>query len=197
MNDSMEMDEDEEQKLEMIHENMTTFSMVEIQGPNMAFERCRFQYEWKQGMHLYMSYPYLLVFDGNSAKLLQVQAAEGNVFCRLRPLGTFVDDQCKLPTPTYFSPDFMHRIYINEDKEIVINYTLENIDLIKCDFKKKIMFQKKKTHPMFYFHNNDEIVYLSKAGVEKLFKFVKVPDRNKRFTNCYLEEISNISYNDK
>ena len=113
------------------------------------------------------------------------------------PIGTFVDEQCKQLEPIYFSPDFMHRIYINDEKQIVINYTLENIDLIKCDFKSQIMFQKKKSNPMFYFHSNEEIVYLSKAGVEKLFKFVKMPDRNKRFVKCHLEEISSISYNEK
>ena len=99
--------------------------------------------------------------------------------------------------PIYFSPDFLHRIYINDEREIIINYTLDNVDLIKLDIKKQIMFQKKKTNPMFYFHSNDEIIYLSKAGVEKLFKFIKQPDKNKRLFKCHLEEISNIAYNQK
>ena len=85
-----------------------------------------------------MSFPYLLALDGNSAKLFIVEG--DGIFKKLKPIQTFVDDQCRLTDPTYFSPDFMHRIYINEDKEIVINYTLDNIDLIKSDFKKKILF---------------------------------------------------------
>lgn len=152
-------------------------------------------YEWKQGIKIYTSYPYVLIFDGNCAKLFQVEGQK--LFKKLSPIGTFVDEQCKQLDPVYFSPDFLHRVYINEDKQVVINYTLENIDLIKLDIKSQLMFQKKKTNPMFYFHSNDEIVYLSKAGVEKLFKFIKMPDRNRRFVNCHLEEVSSISYNEK
>jgi hypothetical protein len=124
--------------MEQIHEHLTTFSIVDIQGPRNAIEKARFMYEWKQGIMIYTSYPYVLICDGNCAKMFQV---EGNrLFKKLMPIGTFVDEQCKQLAPTYFSPDFMHRIYINDEKQIVINYTLENVDLIKCDFKSQIMF---------------------------------------------------------
>jgi len=195
IDDGSEDFEDDEEKMEQIYEHLTTFSIVEIQSSRIASEKCRFMYEWKQGINIYTSYPYVLVFDGNSAKMFKVKG--DRLFKKLIPVATFIDEQCKQKDPVYFSPDFLHRIYINEEKEIVISYTLDNIDLIKCDFRKQIMFQKKKTNPMFYFHSNDQIVYLSKAGVEKLFRFVKLPDRNKHFINCYLEEISSISYNEK
>lgn len=41
-NDSLEMDAEDEQKLEMIHTHMTTFSMVTIDSPTVAYEKCRF-----------------------------------------------------------------------------------------------------------------------------------------------------------
>jgi hypothetical protein len=181
--------------MEMIHEHMTTFAMVQIDSYKVASIKCRFHYEWKMGTMIYMSFPYVLVFDGNSCKMYTLEGKQ--IFKKLIPMGTFVDDQCKVLEPTYFSPNFMHRIYINDNKEIVVNHTLTNYDVITLDFKKKIMFQKKKTHPMIYFHNNDQIVYLSRAGVEKLFNFVKVPGKLKGVDNCYLEEVSNIAYNEK
>jgi len=55
--------------MEQIHEHLTTFTIVDIQSSKAAIEKARFMYEWKQGITIYTSYPYVLIFDGNCAKM--------------------------------------------------------------------------------------------------------------------------------
>ena len=56
------------------------------------------------------------------------------------------------------------------------------------------MFQKHKTHPMIYFHDNEKIVYLTIHGVEKVFKIKKTPGKRRQI-NCELIEIANCYHN--
>lgn len=49
---------------------------------------------------------------------------------------------------------------------------------------------------MIYFHSNDEIIYLTKGGVEKLCKIIKKSGGWFKKKSCKLEEVSNCYYND-
>mmetsp|Transcript_21603 Transcript_21603/g.15843 ORF Transcript_21603/g.15843 Transcript_21603/m.15843 type:complete len:95 (+) Transcript_21603:878-1162(+) len=82
----------------------------------------------------------------------------------------------KVGSPLYFAPNFIHRLYIDPNsKKIMINHSLTNRNIIAADLKKVVMYQKKKTHPMIYFHDDESIVYLTHNGIEKVQKIVKIP----------------------
>ena len=88
--DGSEDFDDDEEKMEQIHENLTTFSALEIQSPRLAIEKCRFMYEWKLDTSIYMTYPYVLIFDGNCAKMFKVEGKK--LFKKLIPINTFVEE---------------------------------------------------------------------------------------------------------
>jgi hypothetical protein len=46
---------------------------VEIKNSNEVVEHCRFLYDYKMGMNLYMAYPYLLVMDEHNTKLYSME----------------------------------------------------------------------------------------------------------------------------
>lgn len=70
-----------------------------------------------------------------------------------------------------------------------------NVECVRLDIKKHIMFQKKKTHPMIYFHDDDKLVYLTLQGIEKVIEIVKI--QKKRRTLYSLKEIANCYYSKK
>ncbi len=118
-----------------------TFSLVEIRSETDILEICRFSTELKKDQVVYMSYPYVLIFDDNCARFY---IAEGKRKTKnLKHINTFYENQMKVGNPQYFSPDFMHRIYIdNESKEIKLNYTLNNSDLLKIDLMGSLNFKE-------------------------------------------------------
>lgn len=75
----------------------------------------------------------------------------------------------KIGKPSYFSPDFHHRI-ITVGDELMLNSTLTNQNLCTLAKSDEIMWQVQGTHPMVYFHNNDQVVILTKYGVEKVIE---------------------------
>lgn len=104
----------------------------------------------------------------------------------------------KIGKPLYFSPDLHHRIFIDPStKEVVLNFTLTNVNIHSMDIRKTLLFQIAKTHPMIYFHDNHHIMYLSTQGVEKLYNFKTTVATKKRKATCELVETSNIYYNEK
>ncbi len=103
----------------------------------------------------------------------------------------------KVGSPLYFSPNFIHRVYIDQNsKKVMINHTLTNKNIIAVDIKKQLMFQKKKTHPMFYFHNDEQVVYLLQNGIEKVCKIEKIPAGWFSKARIELKEVSNCYYNE-
>ncbi len=46
---------------------------------------------------------------------------------------------------------------------------------------------------MIYFHKNDEIVYLTTTGIEKILRLEKVDNKRKKGT-CKLVEVANYCY---
>lgn len=104
----------------------------------------------------------------------------------------------KIGKPLYFSPDFHHRIFIDpSSKEVVLNFTLTNVNIYSMDIRKHLIFQIEKTHPMIYFHDNQHITYMTNMGVEKLFNFRTTVATRKRKATCELVETANIYYNEK
>lgn len=54
---------------------------------------------------------------------------------------TFYEPQMKIGKPLYFSPDFHHRIFIDPTtKEVVLNFTLTNVNIYRTDIRKNLMF---------------------------------------------------------
>lgn len=109
---------------------------------------------------------------------------------------TFYEPQMKVGKPTYFSPNFHYRLYIDQErKAIVLGSTLMNMECLALsgELRKQLMYQKAKSHPMIYFHDNDKIVYLTTLGVEKVFEIVK--KQKKKRTIFSLKEVANCYYN--
>lgn len=103
----------------------------------------------------------------------------------------------KVGKPIYFSPNFLHRLYIDPNtKELILNYTLTNQTILNLNITSQLMFQKEKTHPMVYFHDNQKLIYLTAIGIEKVFEIVKVPGKRRKNETCSLKEISNCFYSD-
>jgi len=50
---------------------------------------------------------------------------------------------------------------------------------------------------MMYFHNNDNIVYLTNQGAEKVFQFKTTVATRRRKATCKMVETANIYYYDK
>lgn len=50
---------------------------------------------------------------------------------------------------------------------------------------------------MIYFHTDNQIVYLTNLGVEKLFELKIDVQTKRRKGNCELVKLSNIYYNEK
>lgn len=108
------------------------FSGIEIKSSSQIIEYCRFLYDLKLGQNLYLSYPYLLAMDDNNTTLYELKG--NTVFKNLKLLHKFYETQMKIGRPTYFSPDFMHRLYIDQNsKEVVLNYTITNINILKTN----------------------------------------------------------------
>lgn len=98
--------------------------------------------------------------------------------------------------PIYFSPNFQYRMYIDqESNSVILNNTLMNMEVVRMNIVDHLMFQKKVTHPMIYFHDNDKIVYLTFRGIEKVFEIVQT--KKKRKTLFSLKEIANCYYSRK
>jgi hypothetical protein len=54
---------------------------------------------------------------------------------------TFYEPQMKVGKPTYFSPNFHYRLYLDHDtKKIVLGSTLMNTECLSLDIKKNLMF---------------------------------------------------------
>ena len=59
----------------------------------------------------------------------------------MKLMNTFFEPQMKVGRPLYFSPDFHHRLFVDvETKEIVLNYTLNNEDLLRLSITKELMW---------------------------------------------------------
>ena len=108
----------------------------------------------------------------------------------------------RIGRPAYFSPDFLHRLYVNkESKTVKVEYTLNPGGLsvvAEFNIKKQLMHAKTKNEPMIYFHANDKIAYVSQMGVEKLLLLdMYKPGTNTRRRHYIVREIANISYSEK
>lgn len=92
-------------------------------------------YDHIVGKRLYASYPYLLVMDENSTKMFILEGSHW--FKTLKLIRTFYEPQMKVGEPIYFSPNFVHRLYIDhQSKKIMVNHTLTNKNILSIDIKK-------------------------------------------------------------
>lgn len=73
----------------------------------------------------------------------------------LNRMHVFHEPQMKVGKPIYFSPSFSYRLYIDQNtKKVMLNHALLNKNVLSVDIRKQLMFQKEKTHPMIYFHDD-------------------------------------------
>mmetsp|Transcript_9029 Transcript_9029/g.8463 ORF Transcript_9029/g.8463 Transcript_9029/m.8463 type:complete len:165 (-) Transcript_9029:1392-1886(-) len=104
----------------------------------------------------------------------------------------------KIGSPRYFSPNFLHRLFVDSNtKRIRINHNLEDLCILEVDMKRQVMYQKKKTHPMIYFHDNESLMYLTPKGIEKVVKIEKIPATWFKKARVELQDISTCFHNEE
>lgn len=60
-----------------------------------------------------------------------------SIFRHVKFDNTFYEPQMKVGKPTYFSPDFHYRLYIDSDsKKIILGNTLMNTECLSINMKK-------------------------------------------------------------
>ena len=135
--------------------------------------------------------------DADCTRIFVLEAKYSDSKLRqLKAINTFYEAQMKIGRPVYFSPNFLYRIFIDgESKKITINQNTTNVTVLTLEERKHLMYQKSKNMPMIYFHDNDRLVYLTQAGVEKVFLIEK--EQRKRRTIYSIKEIANIFYSEK
>ena len=75
-------------------------------------------------------------------------------------LHSFYEPQMKVGKPIYFSPTFTYRLFLDPNtKKVMLNHSLMNKNVLSIDIRKDLMYQKPKTHPMIYMHDDQHIVY--------------------------------------
>jgi hypothetical protein len=101
----------EEQRQRSQHPLKHLYSYVEIDEEGVAVEICRFLYDYRQFLNLYVSYPYVLAMDEDSTKQYVLEGS--GKFKIMKHMNTFYELQMRVGKPTYFSPDFFHRVFID------------------------------------------------------------------------------------
>lgn len=186
----------DEEKAKANNPSHHLFSVVEVKSNSEITEHARFLYDLKIGQNIYVNDTYVLVMDDNHTKMFQLEGK--SKFKTLKPLHNFYEPQMKLGKPIYFSPNFLHRLYIDPNsKELILNYTLTNQTILSLNITSQLMFQKEKSHPMVYFHDDNKLIYLTSIGIEKVFEIVKTPGKRRNKETCSLKEISNCFYQDQ
>ena len=192
-----EVAESEDERRARLLRNKSLFALVTLDDEGAVSEVCRFLFDLRIGQTLFCSFPNLLLMDDECTKLYVLEPSRDDPALKVAKFdNTFYEPQMRVGRPTYFSPDFRYRLFVDgESKKIVLGDTLLNSECLTLDIKKHLMFQKKKTHPMIYFHDNDKLVYLTVHGIEKVFSIERTQKRRK--TLYALREIANCFYSRK
>lgn len=80
------------------------------------------------------------MMDEKSTKLYNLDGT--GMFRNLKFMNNFFEPQMKVGKPLYFSPNFHHRLFVDNDSdEIILNYTLTNANLVTLKgIRKNLMY---------------------------------------------------------
>jgi hypothetical protein len=127
------------QKKHIQNPELSLFMHVELTDEGKVIEHARFLYQAGLTQKLYASGNLLLITDVDATKFFRLEG--DTIYKELQQINSFYETQLKMQQPIYFSPDFLHCVYIDEKSNLIaIKDTLTDKVQVTIDVVTKLMF---------------------------------------------------------